>query len=57
MHSPRALRSSDKIRWRDSSDAQQSVHNRAPGAVSRPGAALEFQFQKYADLRKGVNNS
>jgi hypothetical protein len=52
-----ALRSSDKTRWLDSCDAQQSVHNRAPGAVSRPGANLEFQFQKYADLRQGVNNS
>jgi hypothetical protein len=33
-----------------------SMRNRKPGAVSRPGATLEFQFHKYTDLRKGVNN-
>ena len=31
------------------------MRNRKPGAVSRPGAIPEFQFQKYADLLKGVN--
>jgi hypothetical protein len=34
-----------------------SARNRKPGAVSRPGAILEFQFRKYTDLPAGVNNS
>jgi hypothetical protein len=33
------------------------VRNRKPGAVSRPGAVLEFQFRKYTDLAGGVNNA
>jgi hypothetical protein len=28
----------------------------SPARFPRPGAVLEFQFQEYADLRKGVNN-
>jgi hypothetical protein len=31
--------------------------NKKPGAVSRPGAVLEFQFPEYTDLPKRVNNT
>jgi hypothetical protein len=32
----------------------ETVSTKKPGAVSRPGAAREFQFREYSDLGIGV---
>jgi hypothetical protein len=42
-------------RWLDPGPAL--IRNRKPGAVSRPGAVLQFQFPEYTDLAQGVNNA